>query len=96
MGRSHDEFERSREDINFGRRGKRTFDPGPVSSAAPGAVGAAKALARALGPRIDQAVIDETIRRLADTWEGTEAAAGIAAFFAKRPAQWASKKGTAT
>ena len=32
-GEMHDEFERSGEDINFGRRGKRTFDPGPVPSA---------------------------------------------------------------
>lgn len=61
----------------------------PYLSVAPGAVGAAKALARALGPRIDEAVIDDTIRRLADTWEGEEAAHGIAAFLDKTPPRWA-------
>ncbi len=62
----------------------------PYLSAAPGAVGAAKSLARFLGPRIDEATIEETIRRLADTWETAEASQGIAAFFAKRPAPWAN------
>ncbi len=61
----------------------------PYLSVAPGAVGAAKALARALGPKIDAATIDDTIRRLADIWEGAEAAQGIAAFFAKAPPPWA-------
>ena len=60
----------------------------PYLSVAPEAVGAAKALARALGPRIDAGVIDDTIRRLADTWEGEEAAHGIDAFLNKRPARW--------
>ena len=46
----------------------------PYLLVAPGAVGQAKALARALGPRIDAEVIDETIRRLADVWETDEAA----------------------
>lgn len=61
----------------------------PYLHVAGGAVGAAKALARFLGPRIDAAVIDETIRRLADTWETPEAREGIAAFLEKRPAPWA-------
>lgn len=61
----------------------------PYLSVAPGAVGAAKALARALGPRIDAQVIDDTIRQLADIWEGSEATDGIEAFFAKMPAPWA-------
>ena len=61
----------------------------PYLSVAPEAVGAAKALARALGPRIDAEVIDDTISRLADTWEGEEAAHGIAAFLAKEKARWA-------
>jgi len=61
----------------------------PYLSVAPRAVGAAKALVRALGPKIDDAVIDDTIRRLADTWEGEEAAEGIDAFLNKRPARWA-------
>jgi methylglutaconyl-CoA hydratase len=61
----------------------------PYLSVAPRAVGAAKALARYLGPRIDDEVIDETIKRLADTWEGEEAKEGIDAFLNKRPARWA-------
>lgn len=62
----------------------------PYLSVAPGAVGAAKALARALGPQINAAVIDDTIARLADTWEAGEAIQGISAFFEKRPAPWAN------
>lgn len=62
----------------------------PYLSVAPEAVGAAKALTRALGSRIDPGVIDDTIRRLADTWEGEEATHGIASFLGKTPARWAS------
>lgn len=61
----------------------------PYLTAAPRAVAAAKALARSLGPRIDDAVINETIRRLADTWDSEEAAHGINAFLAKTPPRWA-------
>ncbi len=64
----------------------------PYLSVAPGAVGAAKALARELGPRIDAEVIENTIHRLADTWEGGEATQGIAAFFAKTDAPWTNTK----
>lgn len=64
----------------------------PYLSVAPGAVGRAKALARNLGPRIDAAVIDDTITRLADAWETDEAREGIDAFLAKRPARWAADK----
>jgi methylglutaconyl-CoA hydratase len=60
----------------------------PYLAAAPGAVSAAKALARSMGPRIDAEVIDDTIRRLADTWEQAEALEGVAAFFEKRKANW--------
>ena len=60
----------------------------PYLSTAPEAVGRAKALARALGPRIDEDVIDATIARLADSWETEEARQGIDAFFSKRPAPW--------
>ncbi len=60
----------------------------PYLSVAPGAVGAAKALARRLGPLIDEATIDETISRLADTWEGAEAKAGIEAFLNKSKPPW--------
>jgi len=61
----------------------------PYLSAAPGAVAAAKALARRLGPVIDDYVIDETIRRLADAWETEEAAHGIEAFLSKTKPRWA-------
>jgi methylglutaconyl-CoA hydratase len=63
----------------------------PYLAAAPGAVARAKALARALGPRIDLTVIDDTIARLADTWEEPEAREGISAFFEKRKAEWVVK-----
>ena len=60
----------------------------PYLSAAPNAVSAAKALARSLGPCIDDAVIEESIKRLADTWEGEEAREGIDAFLHKRRPRW--------
>jgi methylglutaconyl-CoA hydratase len=60
----------------------------PYMQVAPGAVAAAKKLARDLGPRIDEGVIDATIRTLADIWEGPEARHGIAAFLDKRPPDW--------
>jgi methylglutaconyl-CoA hydratase len=61
----------------------------PYLKVAPGAVAAAKALARSLGPRIDDAVVEATIERLADVWETEEASHGIAAFLEKRPPRWA-------
>lgn len=61
----------------------------PYLSCAPGAVAEAKRLVRALGPRIDDAVIDMTIAALVRAWDGDEAAEGIAAFFDKRKARWA-------
>ncbi len=60
----------------------------PYLSCAPGAVAASKALVRDLGPRVDDAVIDRTIRALVDRWETDEAAEGIGAFFDKRKAAW--------
>ena len=60
----------------------------PYLSVAPGAVGAAKALTRALGPRIDADVITTTIQRLADTWEGNEAKKGITNFLNKNKTIW--------
>lgn len=60
----------------------------PYLSCAPLAVAQAKALASALGPRIDDAVIEDSIRRLADAWEGPEALPGIRAFLQKRPPPW--------
>jgi methylglutaconyl-CoA hydratase len=60
----------------------------PYLSAAPAAVAASKALARCLGPVISDGIIDDTIHRLADTWETPEAREGISAFFEKRRADW--------
>ena len=60
----------------------------PYLSCAPGAVAAAKKLARDLGPRIDADVIDQTIAALAARWEDPEAEEGIGAFFDKRKARW--------
>ncbi|MBW4707898.1 crotonase/enoyl-CoA hydratase family protein [Roseobacter sp. YSTF-M11] len=61
----------------------------PYLSCAPGAVAAAKKLARDLGPRIDTEVVDHTIAALASQWESPEATEGIGAFFDKRKASWA-------
>ncbi len=60
----------------------------PYFSTAPAAVAASKRLVHALGAPIDEAVIDMTLTRLADTWETPEAAEGIAAFFAKKSPSW--------
>jgi methylglutaconyl-CoA hydratase len=60
----------------------------PYLSAAPAAVAASKALARSLGPVITDTVIDDTIRRLADTWETPDANEGTSAFFEKRKPAW--------
>lgn len=62
----------------------------PYLAAAPGAVAASKALARSLGPTITYDIIEDTIRRLADTWETLEAHEGISAFFEKRKPNWAA------
>lgn len=60
----------------------------PYLSCAPGAVAAAKQLARDLGPRIDAQVVEHTIAALAERWETDEAAEGIGAFFDKRKPVW--------
>jgi methylglutaconyl-CoA hydratase len=60
----------------------------PYLRVAPGAVGAAKRMARQLGPKITEAMINSSIEALADIWEGDEAAEGIAAFLEKRPPVW--------
>lgn len=60
----------------------------PYLACAPGAVAEAKALARRLGPPIDEAVIALSIGALVRRWESPEAAEGIAAFFDKRAASW--------
>ena len=61
----------------------------PYLACAPGAVAEAKALARALGPRIDAAAIDMSIDALVRRWEGEEAQEGVSAFFEKRKPGWA-------
>lgn len=60
----------------------------PYLSCAPGAVAAAKKLARDLGPRIDAETIDMTIGALKSRWVTEEAQEGIGAFFDKRKAAW--------
>ena len=60
----------------------------PYLATSPAAVAASKRLARSLGPRIDESVIEATIDALVATWETPDAAAGIAAFLEKRPAPW--------
>jgi len=62
----------------------------PYLSTAPRAVAAAKDLVRSLGPVIDEHVIEDTVRRLADLWEGGEAHEGVGAFFEKRKPGWVS------
>ena len=63
----------------------------PYLSLPGGAVARAKSLARFLGPRIDEAVIEATIDRLAEAWDSDEAREGIAAFLEKRKPAWAGK-----
>lgn len=60
----------------------------PYLACAPQAVAAAKALARRLGPVIDEATMRHAAALLADCWEG-EAREGVAAFFEKRKPGWA-------
>ncbi|PIE15207.1 MAG: enoyl-CoA hydratase [Rhodobacterales bacterium] len=60
----------------------------PYLRCAPGAVADSKALARALGPVIDDKVIDMTVASLVDRWESDEIKEGLAAFFEKRDANW--------
>ena len=61
----------------------------PYLTAAPGAVGASKALLFRLARPIDDATIAMTATALADQWETDEASRGIAAFFARELAPWA-------
>lgn len=60
----------------------------PYLAASPQAVAAAKALARRLGPVIDDNLMEDTVGRLADCWETTDMAEGVAAFFEKRKPAW--------
>ena len=60
-----------------------------VRAAAPGAMRTAKAYALAQLGQPDEGTIEAAIKVLADSWEGEEASAGIASFFAKTPPPWA-------
>jgi len=60
----------------------------PYLNCAPGAVAAAKQLARDLGPVIDDTVIDMTIEALVERWQTEEAEEGIGAFFDRRKPRW--------
>ncbi|MGY9050050.1 hypothetical protein P775_08740 [Puniceibacterium antarcticum] len=60
----------------------------PYLSCAPGAVGEAKALLRALSGQVSDAQIDLAIDALAKRWESDEAREGLAAFFDKRAPGW--------
>ena len=60
----------------------------PYLSCAPGAVAAAKKLARALGPVIDAQTIEMSVTALIEQWESPEAKEGIAAFFGKTAPSW--------
>ena len=60
----------------------------PYLAASPQAIAAAKALARRLGPVIDDDLMEDTVGRLADCWETTDMAEGVAAFFEKRKPAW--------
>lgn len=60
----------------------------PYLAAAPAAVAASKALVLSLGPSITDAVIEDTARRLAESWETPEGREGVAAFFEKRKPDW--------
>jgi methylglutaconyl-CoA hydratase len=60
----------------------------PYLAASPQAVAASKALARSLGPVIDEAVSERTLSLLADCWESSDTAEGLAAFFEKRKPAW--------
>ncbi len=58
----------------------------------PRAMAAAKALVAAVADRpIDDAMVADTARRIADARAGAEGREGIAAFLEKRPARWAAE-----
>jgi methylglutaconyl-CoA hydratase len=60
----------------------------PYLAAAPSAVAAAKALVHRFSPPIGESELQATATALADQWETSEAAEGIAAFFDRRPPPW--------
>ena len=68
---------------------KRMRSLAPYFSNGPQAVVAAKDLIRAVeGKAIDQALMDETAKRIADIRASEQGKEGLNAFLEKRPAQW--------
>jgi methylglutaconyl-CoA hydratase len=63
----------------------------PYLLCAPGAVAAAKVMARDLGPSITSDQIEATIDALVARWGDPEVEQGLSAFFAKVPPPWAMK-----
>ena len=61
----------------------------PYFACAHGAVAEAKALTRALGPTIDDSVLERTVDALVARWNSPESDEGTAAFFEKRKPGWA-------
>ncbi len=61
----------------------------PALATAPGAVADAKRLMRRLLGSPSAETVEATVEALADRWETEEAAAGIRAFFERRPPPWA-------
>lgn len=60
----------------------------PYLKCAPGAVAAAKAFSRSLGPKINESVVTSSIDALIAQWESDEAEEGISAFFERRKPRW--------
>ncbi|PUB19064.1 crotonase/enoyl-CoA hydratase family protein [Yoonia sediminilitoris] len=60
----------------------------PYLDCAPGAVAAAKAFARSLGPTIDEATVTRSINALIAQWDSPEATEGLSAFFERRKPDW--------
>lgn len=63
----------------------------PYLSCSPSAVANAKALARKLGPVIDDHVIEMSAQTLVDQWDADDAKLGLDAFFEKKDAPWVTK-----
>lgn len=60
----------------------------PYLDCAPGAVAAAKAFARSLGPTIDEQTIERSINALIAQWDSPESTEGVGAFFERRKPKW--------
>lgn len=65
-----------------------TAEVDPYLQCAPGAVAAAKAQLRSLGPKIDAEIIAASIEATIKDWDGPEVMQGIAAFLTKTSPPW--------